>query len=407
MRVAIITSGYFPVPATKGGAVEALVDYLIKENELFKEMDLHIISTYDSKAVEISEGYSKSAFEFINVPVVINIADKIIYWIAKNILKKKKHMSYRYILQRLHFISKTSRILEKGNFDKVVLENHPTLFLTLKKHNNMIKYKDKYYYHLHNVVTNDYGCKDIMMNTKKIIGVSNYINNTFYNFLKSNINVNKFEVLNNCVDHEKFRIEFSEEDIRGLKEKYEIKEKDKIVLFTGRLNEEKGVRELLKAFKKIKFEDAKLMIVGSYYFASKMLSEYEIELKGLAKDLEDKIIFTGYVEYSEISKIYSLADVVVIPSIWDDPAPLTVIETLTKGKPLITTYSGGIPEYADTNSAIILDRDEKLVDNLAKEIDRLLSDEELRNKLSLAAINKSKEWTLENYYKNFVKLIKE
>lgn len=406
MKVAIITSGYFPVPATKGGAVEALVDYLIKENEIFKEVDLDIISTYDSKASEISKKFNNSTFKFIKVPVLINIIDKVIYWIAKNILKKKKHMSYRYIFQRLHFIKKTAKILSEDYYDRVILENHPTLFLTLKKYNNMNKYKDKYYYHLHNVVSGDYGCRDIMKNTKKIMGVSNYINDTFYSFLEEDIDRNKLTVLKNCVDDKKFRQDISKQDIDIIRKKYEIKREDKIILFTGRLNEEKGVRELLKAFKNIKSGAVKLMIVGSYYFGSEMLSEYEIELKSLAKELEEKIIFTGYVEYSEISKLYSLADIVVIPSIWDDPAPLTVIETLTKGKPLITTYSGGIPEYADENSAIILKRDMKLVDNLTAELERLLQDEQLREKLSLEAINKSKEWTLENYYRNFIKLIK-
>lgn len=406
-KVGIITSGYFPVPATKGGAVEALVEYIIKQNEMHQKVDLNVFTAYDSEAIEISKQYKHSHFYFVKVPQYIKIGDQCIYWIAKNILKKKKHMSYRYILQRLHFIDSVSKTLKRENFDKVILENHPTLFMTIKKRNNSIKYKDKYYYHLHNIVTNDYGCKHIMDETKKVIGVSKYINGTFDKFMNSSLEKNKFTVLKNCVDEKYFNKHYSNDKLSEIKNRYEIKLDEKIVLFTGRLNEEKGIRELLTAFQKITYSKAKLLIVGSYYFGSKMLSEYEAELKELAKTLGDKIIFTGYVDYKSIPELYAVADIVVIPSIWDDPAPLTVIEALTAGRPLITTYSGGIPEYANSKCSIILKRDESLVDNIAIAIDKLLNDDNLRARLSLAAFETAKDWTLENYYKNFINLLND
>ena len=75
--------------------------------------------------------------------------------------------------------------------------------MTLKLRGNAEKYKDKYYYHLHNVVTNDYGCGDIIRNTKKVLGVSNYINHT----LKAYIGNTKIEycVLRNMIDSDRFR----------------------------------------------------------------------------------------------------------------------------------------------------------------------------------------------------------
>lgn len=42
MKLAIITSGYLPVPASKGGAVENLVENFIKENESKKNIDITI-----------------------------------------------------------------------------------------------------------------------------------------------------------------------------------------------------------------------------------------------------------------------------------------------------------------------------------------------------------------------------
>lgn len=405
MKVMVITAGYFPVPATKGGAVEALIEYIIRENELYKKLDLNICTTYDEKAKDISNIYKHTTCSFVKVPKYIKICDSCIYWVAKNIFKKKKHMSYRYIMQRLHYINEASKIINKNDFDKVILENHPTLFMVMKKRNNSVKYKGKYYYHLHNKVSEDYGCRSIMADVKTVLGVSEYINNTFKEFMNLSLDSKKFSVLKNCVDETRFNNNYSDEELYKIRDYYKIKNEEKIVLFTGRLNEEKGIKELLMAFRKIKYKDAKLMIVGSYYFGSKMLSEYEIELKKISEEIRENIIFTGFIDYNDIPKIYAIADVVVIPSIWDDPAPLTVIEALTAGKPLITTYSGGIPEYADNKCSIILQRDEKLIENITISIDVLLSDDKLRNKLSLKSREVAKNWTLQNYYNNFVNIL--
>ena len=53
MKVAIITSGYLPVPASKGGAVENIVENFIIENEIEKKVNFEIFSIYDENAENI------------------------------------------------------------------------------------------------------------------------------------------------------------------------------------------------------------------------------------------------------------------------------------------------------------------------------------------------------------------
>ncbi len=65
-RIAIITTGYFPVPATRGGAVENLVENLINENERKGNVDLNIFSAYDKKAEKLSRKYKNTSFEYKN-----------------------------------------------------------------------------------------------------------------------------------------------------------------------------------------------------------------------------------------------------------------------------------------------------------------------------------------------------
>lgn len=139
-----------------------------------------------------------------------------------------------------------------------------------------------------------------------------------------------------------------------------------------------------------------------------MISPFEQEMYKLVEEkLKDKVQFTGQVEYNMMPEIYAIADVVVIPSMWDDPAPLTVIESLSSGKALITTDSGGIPEYADSNTSIILKRDENVVNKLAENMDMLVEDGTRRKNMEQAVLVKTEDWTIEKFYEDFCEIITE
>ena len=202
-------------------------------------------------------------------------------------------------------------------------------------------------------------------------------------------------------------ISLSEQKKEKIRNKYNLGMEDVVFLFCGRFNEEKGIRELLKAFEMMT-KNAKLLIVGGYYYGSGMISPFEQEMYKLVEEkLKDKVQFTGQVEYNMMPEIYAIADVVVIPSMWDDPAPLTVIESLSSGKALITTDSGGIPEYADSNTSIILKRDENVVNKLAENMDMLVEDGTRRKNMEQAVLVKTEDWTIEKFYEDFCEIITE
>lgn len=157
-KIAIITSGFLPVPASKGGAVENIVVNLLNENEKNNKMEFNIISIFDDISYNESKKYSKSKINFIKVNFLVKFLDKITFLIAKKVLKKENSQSYRYIFQRLYYLNKCSKILKKNDFDKVILENHPTQYLALKWRKNYLKYSGRYYYHCHNEFPGTYGC---------------------------------------------------------------------------------------------------------------------------------------------------------------------------------------------------------------------------------------------------------
>lgn len=403
-EVAIITSGYFPVPATMGGAVEALVENILKENEREKKAKFIVFSSYSEKAAKLASQFQETTFHFVKTPALIKLFDRCIYSIFKDVLRVDKPMSYRYILQRLYYLQVVARCLRDNSYSKLVLENHPTLFLALKRYNNGQKYRGRYFYHLHNLVANTYGCKEQIKRTQRILGVSHYINET----LKKQIDdkgSGKYVVLKNKVDASRFAGQLTPEEKTKLKTKLKIPQSDVVVLFSGRLNAEKGILQLLEAWKKIQPLNASLLIVGGYYYGSGMKSEFEEKVYKLAEQMQDSVKFTGFIPYDQMPQILKLADIVTAPSIWDDPAPLTVIEALTAHKPLITTNSGGIPEYAAPDNSIVLQRDEHLVDGLADNLVQLITEPEQRGKLSVNAEADTKDWTISNYYADFCRLL--
>ena len=187
---------------------------------------------------------------------------------------------------------------------------------------------------------------------------------------------------------------------------YNIKKDETVLLFTGRVSAEKGINELLLAINKIKDEKFKLIIVGSFFFDTNIKNNFDAKLKQYVDKAKDKVVFTGFVKHNEIAKLYNISDIAVLPSIVNDAAPLTILESMASGLPIITTNSGGIPEYAKDGCAIILERDKNLVNNLASSISSLVKDKSRRDEMAKISITNSKELTLDKFYNNLIEELK-
>ena len=101
-NIAIITSGYLPLPPVKGGAVENLVQLLADENEQKNKLDLTIFSIYDKNAKDESVNYKNTHYVFIKIPVIIQYLDLIIYFIFS---KFESKLTTPYILTEYIFPS--------------------------------------------------------------------------------------------------------------------------------------------------------------------------------------------------------------------------------------------------------------------------------------------------------------
>ncbi|HUD17886.1 MAG TPA: glycosyltransferase family 4 protein [Acidimicrobiales bacterium] len=113
-----------------------------------------------------------------------------------------------------------------------------------------------------------------------------------------------------------------------------------VVVYVGRLDREKGVHVLLRAWQELGLGpgEARLVVVGSPT-VDHDADRYRAELTAAAGDG-----VTFLAGRRDVVTPLHAADVVVVPSVWQEPFGRTVIEALSTGRPVVASRVGGIPE---------------------------------------------------------------
>lgn len=156
-----------------------------------------------------------------------------------------------------------------------------------------------------------------------------------------------------------------------LKSKYQIS--DNFILFVGTLQPRKNIVRLIEAFSKMeRKEDLQLVIIGKKGWL------YEEILEAPRKfNVEDKVKFLHGIPDEELTIFYKHARCYVLPSLYEGFG-LPVLEAMKHGCPVITSNSSSLPE-AGGDAALYVDP--KNVDDIAKKMTKLITDETLRKTL--------------------------
>ncbi len=154
---------------------------------------------------------------------------------------------------------------------------------------------------------------------------------------------------------------------------------DSTIVFghVGRLHAQKGQRYLLDAFRTVTAEHphAALWIIGE--------GELRGELMGFARDLGVESAATFLGARTDIPEILSAVDVFVLPSLWEGQ-PLSVLEAMAAGKPIIASRVDGIREIlVDGVNALLVPAAN--AEQLAEAMMRVIQNRELATRLSTAA----------------------
>ena len=243
----------------------------------------------------------------MKIPEVVKAVDRVVYWVFKNVLGKKKHLSYRYLFQRLRYVRSVGRDLAKRPVDRIVFENHPTLLMSLRMRGNGERYEGRYFYHVHNILSGFYGCEKEMLGCRKVLGVSGYALREIAKLAQGRFSASRLAMLRNKVDEGIFTGMLGEDEALALRIKHGIPDGARVVLFGGRLCPEKGALELVEAFAKVETRGSRFCsFSGPIYYGSKMKSEYEMKLSSAAESFGgDRIIFTGFVKHEEMPSYYA------------------------------------------------------------------------------------------------------
>ena len=149
------------------------------------------------------------------------------------------------------------------------------------------------------------------------------------------------------------------------------------LLFVGWVEPEKGIQELLEAFRRVaQGRDVHLNLVGDGH-AMPLAREF-VEANGL----QPKIRFSGWLNADGLVEAYKEADVLVLPS-WAEGLPNAMIEAMAAGLAVVITRVGNVPDVVrDREDALLVPP--KDVDALAAALAEVVDDAALRTRLAHA-----------------------
>jgi glycosyltransferase involved in cell wall biosynthesis len=137
--------------------------------------------------------------------------------------------------------------------------------------------------------------------------------------------------------------------------------------YVGQISEIKGVHLLIQAFRAAAIDnEATLSIWGNMERDKK----YAQRLQDLANGLES-IDFRGWFQRDQLAQVLSEIDVIVVPSLWYENAPLVISEAFATQTPVIATNLGGMAEAVDHEQNGLL-FEFGSVDDLAKQLQRIV-----------------------------------
>ena len=274
---------------------------------------------------------------------------------SKNFLTKNyRNINLKSIKSKLRsstkeYSNKLIKELINNNFEIIEIHNRPLILLRLTK-----KIDTRFIFYFHNDPLSMKGSKSINDRLKilsivdKIIFVSDWTRERFFKDIDKKL-ITKTEVIYPSVSRETKKIQ-----------------KQKNIVFVGRLNHSKGYDIFEKSIIKIldDYKEWKAISIGDEDRRSIYINHPR------HKEL-------GFLSHKKTLGILNKSEIAVVPSRWEEPFGRTALEASSRGCATIISYRGGLKET--TNKAIVLKKLDHI--NLYKEIKRLIINDKLRKEI--------------------------
>lgn len=348
MKIALIATEKLPVPAIRGGAIQIYLEAIAT-----KISEKHSVTVFSVTDPQLPQNENKGNVTYIRFPTKQYLQDLTNHF-------KEYHYDVVQLCNRPLWIESLKKAAPHTKF---ILSVHNEMFAPQK--------------------ISDNEAKTCIASVSRIVTVSEYIKNTitkrFPEALEKTIPV--YSGVDLAAFHPPWT-EVGQQFREKARHALNLHGKN-IILFVGRLSKVKGVHILIQALPEILKEhpNTVLVFVGSKWFGDDCVNKYVKHLYVLSAMYKEHIIFTKFIPPKDIPILYTMSDIFVCSSQWQEPLARVHYEAMAAGLPILTTNRGGNPEVIDEgkNGHIIIDYDNPQV--FAEMINDLLSNSSKREQM--------------------------
>lgn len=174
--------------------------------------------------------------------------------------------------------------------------------------------------------------------------------------------------------------------VAGLRDRLGLRPEERVILFMGRLGREKNVDLLIRALWHCREPDVTLVVAGD--------GPYRTELEAQTSEigLSDRVRFAGYLEHDDVLAAYHMADLFTFSST-SETQGLVIGEAMAAGLPVVAVEDDAVEDFVvDGGTGFVT---HARPEDLALGIDAALSDDRLRERMSVAAAERAREFSIE------------
>jgi spore coat protein SA len=366
-KVAIIAPNSLPVPPIRGGAVQSSI---FETTRLYKRFKPYIFSICEPNVDDLPLAETIGNAEYRR----IKLTDREEFFIRLRHFTNKNYFPY---------VNEIIKQIKEIKPDLINIVNRPWFLPILRKH---LGKSAKIILNNHNAYFREMReghVKKLVSKMDGFIGVSQACVNVEITDRFPELK-DKCNVVYNAADLKRFDPDsISQEKRSRLKTKLNISADELVITFIGRLREDKGAAAVLSAISDIiksgTTAKIKLLVIGSHYLSAKDgKGALEKNIRELAEGIKDHVVFTGYVNFNEIQDYYAISDIITAPSIIFDSSPFVCYESQAMKVPMVSSFSGGIPEIIEDGKTGLLVRDPRNVADMASKLRFFIENKEER-----------------------------
>ncbi|PKG24255.1 glycosyltransferase family 4 protein [Niallia nealsonii] len=363
MNILMIATEKLPVPPVLGGAIQTYISGSLPY--LAKSYSITVLGITDPS---LPNEEIKDGIKYVRVPgkLLALYQQGIVQFLASN------SFDIIHIFNRPRLVMPIRSIAPQS---KIILSMHNDMF-------NLDKIEPNEAHAAINEVS-------------MIITISDYVGNVIRNLYPQASS--KLRTIYSGVDSERFLPgnHSKMESIRNrLRKEHGLEDKN-VILFAGRLSENKGVDRLIRALPLLskKFKNLALVVVGGNWFSQNKVTDYVAYIRSLAKQQTVPVVTTGFVSPADIQNWFAAADLFVCTSIWQEPLARVHYEAMAAGLPIVTTARGGNQEVISLGeNGFVIENPEDPA-NFAEKISEVLSNKALMQSMG----KRGRELAVSNY----------